>query len=97
MAAAKATGGFMPHTPTSAISRTDVSFAVDPLASAILVRAKVEAHASQALVTEAIMAASAAAATIVDMLRYGDKWMTVGPVRLEEVFGGESGDQRRPA
>ena len=44
---------------------------------------------------EALVAASAAALTLYDMLKAVDKGMVIGPIRLREKRGGRSGVYRR--
>lgn len=44
---------------------------------------------------EALVAVSAAALTLYDMLKAVDKGIVIGPVRLREKRGGRSGDYRR--
>jgi cyclic pyranopterin phosphate synthase len=45
---------------------------------------------------EALVAVSAAALTLYDMLKAVDRGIEIGPIRLREKRGGRSGDYRRP-
>jgi cyclic pyranopterin phosphate synthase len=62
---------------------------------AIHVRATVEAFDRTGVEMEALVAASAAALTIYDMLKAVDRWMTITDVGLLEKSGGRSGHLRR--
>jgi cyclic pyranopterin phosphate synthase len=45
---------------------------------------------------EALVAVSAAALALYDMLKAVDRGIVIGPIQLREKRGGRSGDYRRP-
>ena len=97
--AAKRASELIPLCASAQITRVDVTFAVDSPAAgpgALVLKARVEAFASGSLASDALVAASTAAITVVDMLRVSDRWMTISQVRVEEIGGGSEGDVRRP-
>jgi cyclic pyranopterin phosphate synthase len=73
-----------------------VDFELDAEKGEVRIRARVEAVDRTGVEMEAMVGASVAALTVVDMIKSADKWVTVEAVRLEEKSGGKSGDLLRP-
>jgi cyclic pyranopterin phosphate synthase len=61
----------------------------------VKVRATVEAFDRTGVEMEALVAASASALTVYDMLKAVDRWMTITDLGLVEKSGGRSGHLRR--
>jgi len=59
------------------------------------IRARVGTVGRTGVEMEALVAATAAALTLYDMLKAVDRAMVIGPVQLIEKRGGQSGDYRR--
>jgi cyclic pyranopterin phosphate synthase len=94
--AAKRTPELIPLCHGIALTRVEVSFAVERAESAIDIWATAEAVDRTGVEMEAMVAASVAALTIYDMLKSADRWMTIEEVKLVEKRGGKSGDVTRP-
>jgi cyclic pyranopterin phosphate synthase len=63
---------------------------------ALLVRATARTTARTGVEMEALTAATVAALTLYDMAKATDKSIEIGPIRLENKSGGQSGDYVRP-
>jgi molybdenum cofactor biosynthesis protein MoaC len=94
--AAKRTSELIPLCHAIALSRVEVSFAIDRAHGQVLVRTRAEAIDRTGVEMEALTAATVAALTIYDMIKAADRWASIGDVRLEEKMGGKSGDVQRP-
>ena len=73
---------------------THVGVDLEPLASGYRIVARVGTVGRTGVEMEALVAASAAALTLYDMLKALDKSIVIGPVRLLEKRGGRSGEYR---
>jgi cyclic pyranopterin monophosphate synthase len=62
---------------------------------AIGIEATVQVEAKTGVEMEALTAVSVAALTVYDMCKAVDRGMTIGPIQLEEKFGGRSGTWTR--
>jgi cyclic pyranopterin phosphate synthase len=93
--AAKRTPDLVPLCHPIALTHVGVELEVDQAASAVAIRATVEAFDRTGVEMEALSAASAAALTVYDMLKAFDRSMEIGPTRLLEKSGGRSGEFRR--
>jgi cyclic pyranopterin phosphate synthase len=89
--AAKRTWELIPLCHPVALTGAWIDLDVDDGDATILVRATVEAFDRTGVEMEALVAASASALTIYDMLKAVDRWMTITDVGLLEKSGGRSG------
>ena len=93
--AAKRTAELIPLCHPLALTKLDLALELDDAASAIAVRATVEAFDRTGVEMEALTAVSVAALTVYDMLKGIDRAMEIGPTRLVAKSGGRSGDFTR--
>ena len=93
--AAKRTAELIPLCHPLALTKLDLALELDDAASAIRVRATVEAFDRTGVEMEALTAVSVAALTVYDMLKGIDRSMEIGPTRLISKSGGRSGDFAR--
>jgi len=93
--AAKRTAELIPLCHPLALTKLDLALELDDAASAIAVRATVEAFDRTGVEMEALTAVSVAALTVYDMLKGIDRAMEIGPTRLVSKSGGRSGDFTR--
>ena len=93
--AAKRTGELIPLCHPLALTKLELTLELDDAASAIGVRATVEAFDRTGVEMEALTAVSVAALTVYDMLKGIDRAMEIGPTRLVVKRGGRSGDFKR--
>ena len=68
---------------------------IEPAGTAYRIRARVGTVARTGVEMEALVAVSAAALTLYDMLKAVDRGMVIGRIRLIEKRGGRSGEYRR--
>ena len=93
--AAKRTAELIPLCHPLALTKLELSLELDEAASAIAVRATVEAFDRTGVEMEALTAVSVAALTVYDMLKGIDRAMEIGPTRLLSKSGGRTGDFAR--
>ena len=93
--AAKRTAELIPLCHPLALTKLDLALELDDAASAISVRATVEAFDRTGVEMEALTAVSVAALTVYDMLKGIDRAMEIGPTRVVSKSGGRSGDFAR--
>jgi cyclic pyranopterin phosphate synthase len=93
--AAKRTAELIPLCHPLALTKLELTLELDDTASAIGVRATVEAFDRTGVEMEALTAVSVAALTVYDMLKGIDRAMEIGPTRLVTKSGGRSGDFTR--
>jgi cyclic pyranopterin monophosphate synthase len=93
--AAKRTAELIPLCHPLALTKLELGFELDDAASAIAVRATVEAFDRTGVEMEALTAVSVAALTVYDMLKGIDRAMEIGPTRLVTKSGGRTGDFAR--
>jgi len=91
--AAKQTAAIIPLCHPLPLSHVEVDLKPTPRGYAIRARAATVGRTGVEM--EALVAASAAALTLYDMLKAVDRAMVIGPVRLLEKRGGRSGHYRR--
>ena len=91
--AAKRTAEIIPLCHPLALSHVDVDLRPQPRGYAI--RARVATVGRTGVEMEALVAVTAAALTLYDMVKAVDRAMVIGPVRLLEKQGGRSGHYRR--
>jgi cyclic pyranopterin phosphate synthase len=75
---------------------TSVEVDLTARATGYAIEARVSTVARTGVEMEALVAVSAAALTLYDMLKAVDRGMVIGPVQLREKRGGRSGEYRRP-
>jgi len=90
--AAKRTAETIPLCHSLALDSVRVSFEFIPSAKSVDVLVEVVSHGRTGVEMEALCAASTAALTIYDMMKWLGQTMTIGPIRLLEKTGGASGD-----
>ncbi len=93
--AAKRTPEIVPLCHSIALTQVSVEVSVDESQSKARIVASVSTFDRTGVEMEALVAASAAALTLYDMLKAYDRGMQIGPTRLLEKSGGRSGDFRR--
>jgi len=93
--AAKRTPEVVPLCHPVALTHVEIDLRIDPKERAVAVQATVEAFDRTGVEMEALLAASAAALTVYDMLKAFDRSMEIGPTRLVAKSGGRSGDFQR--
>jgi cyclic pyranopterin phosphate synthase len=93
--AAKRTAEWIPLCHPLALTHIDVS--IEPTASGYRLTARAATIGRTGVEMEALVAVSAAALTIYDMLKAVDRSMVIGRVRLIEKRGGQSGTFRARA
>jgi cyclic pyranopterin phosphate synthase len=76
---------------------TSVEVDLRPLATGYAIEARVTTIGRTGVEMEALVAVSAAALTLYDMLKAVDRGIVIGPIQLKEKRGGRSGDYRRGA
>jgi cyclic pyranopterin phosphate synthase len=74
---------------------TSVEVDLRPRATGYAIEARVSTIGRTGVEMEALVAVSAAALTLYDMLKAVDRGMVIGPIQLREKRGGRSGDYRR--
>ena len=92
--AAKKTAELIPLCHPLAITKVSVDLTLSDAPHGIAVRAEVKVGGQTGVEMEALTAVSVACLTIYDMLKAADKGMVIGPIRLLEKTGGQSGPYR---
>jgi cyclic pyranopterin phosphate synthase len=87
--AAKRTADLIPLCHPLPLSHVEVE--ITPSRTGYRIRAKVGTMARTGVEMEALVAVSAAALTVYDMLKALDRAIVIGPIRLREKRGGRSG------
>lgn len=90
---AKRTGDLIPLCHPLPLTSVDVD--LTPRRTGYRIVARVGTIARTGVEMEALVAVSAAALALYDMLKAIDRGMEIGPIRLREKRGGRSGDYRR--
>ena len=93
--AAKRTAELIPLCHPLSLTKLELVLETNDAASAIFVRATVEAFDRTGVEMEALTAVSVAALTVYDMLKGIDRAMEIGPTRLVKKSGGRTGDFAR--
>jgi cyclic pyranopterin monophosphate synthase len=94
---AKHTAALIPLCHPLGLTRIDVAFSVDRVASAVECEATAETIGRTGVEMEALTAVSIALLTIYDMCKAVDRGMCIEQVRLIEKLGGKSGHWRSSA
>jgi cyclic pyranopterin phosphate synthase len=96
--AAKRTGEWIPLAHPLRVEAVDVAFGFVSRPAAITIECRVRTTGRTGVEMEALTAVSAAALTLIDMLKAVDKTMVIGDVAVWEKRGGRSGEWlREPA
>ncbi len=93
--AAKKTYEIIPLCHPLMLTSIEVDFEPDESRNLVRIEARVETRGKTGVEMEALMAISAAALTIYDMVKAVDRGMSIGEIRLEEKLGGRSGHWTR--
>jgi cyclic pyranopterin monophosphate synthase len=93
--AAKRTSEIVPLCHPVALTHLSVDLVLDESTRSVRITATAEAYDRTGVEMEALVAASAAALTVYDMLKAFDRAMDIGPTRLRAKSGGRSGDYQR--
>jgi len=91
--AAKRTSDLIPLCHPLPLSSVEVDLRA--LSTGYAIEARVTTMGRTGVEMEALVAVSAAALTLYDMLKAGDRGIVIGPIQLREKRGGRSGDYRR--
>ena len=89
--AAKATPQIIPMCHTLELNKVSITFEIEKQHSKIVVLAEVNCWGRTGVEMEALTAASVAALTIYDMMKWADKTMVIEDVKLLAKSGGQSG------
>jgi len=95
--AAKRTSEWIPLCHPLRVTRISIDLKLSEQDNAVDVEATVEAFDRTGVEMEALVAASASALTVYDMLKSFDRSMQIGPTRLVQKSGGRSGDFKHDA
>ena len=95
--AAKRTGEIIPLAHPLTIESVEVAFALDTTSSSVGFESRVRTRGRTGVEMEALVAVTAAALTLYDMLKSVDRGMVMGEFALWEKRGGRSGVYRRRA
>ena len=95
ISAAKRTADLIPLCHPLPLDQVRVDISADEKTAAFEIRATCVAMARTGVEMEALVAASAAALALYDMVKAVDKGAVIGPVQLVSKTGGKSGDWRR--
>lgn len=90
--AAKKTADWIPLCHPLSLTKISVELTLDEAVGGVLIQTVVEAYDRTGVEMEALVASSAAALTVYDMLKSFDRGMAIGPTRLLQKSGGRSGD-----
>ncbi len=93
--AAKATSTLIPLCHPLAINKVNIKFEKDPAKYSIKIQSEVVCQGRTGVEMEALVAASAAALTIYDMMKFLDPAMVISEVKLLYKSGGKSGEYIR--
>lgn len=94
--AVKSTPAMIPLCHSILIEAVDVEFALDDGDRSVCVTVTVKSSGKTGVEMEALTGASIGCLTIYDMLKYTDKAMTIGQIKLLEKSGGKSQSWCRP-
>jgi cyclic pyranopterin monophosphate synthase len=89
--AAKATPQIIPLCHPLELNKVNMTFEIDRPRFSITVQAEVNCWGRTGVEMEALTAVSAAALTIYDMMKWADKSMVIGEIKLLAKSGGQSG------
>ncbi|MCC6758149.1 MAG: cyclic pyranopterin monophosphate synthase MoaC [Candidatus Omnitrophica bacterium] len=90
--AAKNTPAIIPLCHPILLNKVNITFESNAKTSMITVIAQVKSDGKTGVEMEALTAVSAACLTVYDMMKWADKTMVIGDIKLLEKRGGKSGD-----
>ncbi|HEY6196707.1 MAG TPA: cyclic pyranopterin monophosphate synthase MoaC, partial [Candidatus Eisenbacteria bacterium] len=93
--AAKRTGEWIPLAHPLRVEAVEVAFALESRPAAVGIECRVRTTGRTGVEMEALTAVSAAALTLVDMLKSVDRTLVIGDIALWEKRGGRSGEWLR--
>lgn len=93
--AAKSTPAIIPLCHPLLLNKVNIRFETDKKTSMISVIAEVKSDGKTGVEMEALAAVSVGCLTIYDMMKWADKNMVIGKIKLLEKSGGQSGDYKR--
>src|SRR5260221_8446240 len=93
--AAKRTAEWIPLAHPLRVEAVEVAFALEPRPAAVGIECRVRTTGRTGVEMEALTAVSAAALTLVDMLKAVDRTLVIGDIALWEKRGGRSGERLR--
>ncbi len=93
--AAKRTGEWIPLAHPLRVEAVEVAFALESRPAAVSIECRVRTTGRTGVEMEALTAVSAAALTLVDMLKAVDRTLVIGDIALWEKRGGRSGEWLR--
>ena len=93
--AAKNTPVLIPMCHPLELSKVSVNFVVNKKEHSVVATSEVVCFGRTGVEMEALVAASTAALTIYDMMKWADKGMVIAPTKLLSKSGGKSGDYKR--
>lgn len=93
--AAKNTPAIIPLCHPILLNKVNITFESNAKTSMITVIAQVKSDGKTGVEMEALTAVSAACLTVYDMMKWADKTMVIGDIKLLEKRGGKSGDYLR--
>ncbi len=93
--AAKSTPALIPLCHPLILNKVNIRFETFTKTSMISVIAQVASDGKTGVEMEALTAVSAGCLTIYDMMKWADKEMVIGDIKLLEKTGGQSGDYKR--
>ncbi len=93
--AAKLTPQLIPMCHPLELNKATVTYEIDKKKSAIIIKAEVSYVGRTGVEMEAMVAATTAALTIYDMMKWADKAMIISDVKLLHKSGGKSGTYNR--
>lgn len=93
--AAKATPSIIPLCHPLALSKVSVTIQLDEKTKSVGITAEVSCEGKTGVEMEALTAASVAALTVYDMLKWADKGMVITETKLLHKSGGKSGTFNR--
>jgi cyclic pyranopterin phosphate synthase len=94
--AAKRTAELIPLCHPIALTRVAADFALDAALPGVHCTVTAETVGATGVEMEALTAVQVGLATVYDMCKAAERWMTIREVRLLEKRGGKSGTVRRP-
>jgi len=93
--AAKNTPTIIPMCHPLELSKVSIDFKINKAKSAVTIFSEVSCFGRTGVEMEALTAATVAALTIYDMMKWADKAITISDVKLLSKSGGKSGDFSR--
>ena len=93
--AAKSTSQIIPMCHPLELSKVKMTYKINKTKRTLVLLSEVVCCGKTGVVMEALTAVSVAALTVYDMMKWADRSMTIGAVKLLHKEGGKSGDYHR--